>query len=220
MRYIYRHIRLDKNEPFYVGIGSDTKGYYSRAYRHDNRNPHWHYIVKLTPWEVDIILIDLEWEEAEDKEKEFIKLYGRRDLGLGTLVNLTDGGPGMSNHLASEELKTKRRLINTGRKHTGEHKAKVRAKKLGFKLTAEQLEKCRARWKARGPMSKEQRQKIGKGNKGKRKGKFKFYNTYMNPETGVFHFGLKDVAEAYNLNLQTLQIRINNPKYKFPVILV
>ena len=24
MAYLYRHIRLDKNEPFYIGIGSDT----------------------------------------------------------------------------------------------------------------------------------------------------------------------------------------------------
>jgi len=23
MCYVYRHIRLDKNEPFYIGIGSD-----------------------------------------------------------------------------------------------------------------------------------------------------------------------------------------------------
>lgn len=24
MAYLYRHIRLDKNEPFYIGIGSDS----------------------------------------------------------------------------------------------------------------------------------------------------------------------------------------------------
>ena len=30
MAYIYRHIRLDKNEPFYIGIGSDKD--YKRAY--------------------------------------------------------------------------------------------------------------------------------------------------------------------------------------------
>jgi hypothetical protein len=24
MAYVYRHIRLDKNEPFYIGIGSDS----------------------------------------------------------------------------------------------------------------------------------------------------------------------------------------------------
>jgi hypothetical protein len=30
MAYLYRHIRLDKNEPFYIGIGSDKQ--YKRAY--------------------------------------------------------------------------------------------------------------------------------------------------------------------------------------------
>ena len=29
MAYVYRHIRLDKNEPFYIGIGSDKT--YKRA---------------------------------------------------------------------------------------------------------------------------------------------------------------------------------------------
>ena len=29
MAYVYRHIRLDKNEPFYIGIGSDAN--YSRS---------------------------------------------------------------------------------------------------------------------------------------------------------------------------------------------
>jgi len=26
MAYLYRHIRLDKNEPFYVGIGGGVRG--------------------------------------------------------------------------------------------------------------------------------------------------------------------------------------------------
>jgi hypothetical protein len=30
MAYVYRHIRLDKNEPFYIGVGSDSN--YSRAF--------------------------------------------------------------------------------------------------------------------------------------------------------------------------------------------
>jgi hypothetical protein len=32
MAYLYRYIRLDKNKPFYIGIGSDNKGQYKRAY--------------------------------------------------------------------------------------------------------------------------------------------------------------------------------------------
>lgn len=34
------------------------------------------------------------YQEAKVKEIELISLYGRRDLGKGTLVNFTDGGEG------------------------------------------------------------------------------------------------------------------------------
>ena len=37
---------------------------------------------------------DLENEESLQLEKIVIKKIGRRDLGLGTLVNQTDGGDG------------------------------------------------------------------------------------------------------------------------------
>jgi hypothetical protein len=38
MAYIYRHIRLDKNEPFYIGIGSDDKGKYNISSNLSKRN--------------------------------------------------------------------------------------------------------------------------------------------------------------------------------------
>ena len=38
MAYLYRHIRLDNNEVFYIGIGSDSEGYYKRAKSHKYRN--------------------------------------------------------------------------------------------------------------------------------------------------------------------------------------
>ena len=92
MAYLYRHIRLDKNEPFYIGIGSDEK--YKRAYSKNDRNQHWHNIVNKIEYEVEIVLDELSWEEACNKEIEFIKIYGRKDLNEGTLVNMTDGGEG------------------------------------------------------------------------------------------------------------------------------
>jgi len=95
MAYLYRHIRLDKNEPFYIGIGSDDN--YDRANSKNSRNPHWTNITNITDYEIDIMLEDLSWEQACKKEREFIAFYGRKDLGLGTLSNLTDGGEGLSN---------------------------------------------------------------------------------------------------------------------------
>lgn len=92
MAYLYRHIRLDKNEVFYVGIGSNKQGY-QRAYAKTNRSKHWKNIVAKTNYEVEIFLDDLPREEAIVKEKEFIALYGRKCDG-GTLCNLTIGGEG------------------------------------------------------------------------------------------------------------------------------
>lgn len=105
MAYVYRHIRLDKNEVFYIGIGSDEN--YERASTPKNRNRYWHNIVNKTPYEVEIILDELTWEEACEKEKEFIKLYGRKDLKEGTLVNMTDGGEGAVGVLVSESTRQK-----------------------------------------------------------------------------------------------------------------
>jgi hypothetical protein len=109
MAYVYRHIRLDKNEPFYIGIGSDEK--YQRAdYKGTRgRNKYWHRIVGKTDYEVQIILDDLTFEESLEKEQEFIALYGRVNNKTGILCNLTDGGEGTKGLVVSEETREKQR---------------------------------------------------------------------------------------------------------------
>jgi len=109
MAYLYRHIRLDSNIPFYVGIGSDSEGEYKRANTKKGRSYSWKDITKNTSWKVDILLDNLSWEEACLKETEFIKLYGRKDLNQGTLVNFTDGGEGQYGRKDSEETKLKKK---------------------------------------------------------------------------------------------------------------
>ena len=121
---VYRHIRLDKNEVFYIGIGKNL----SRAFDKRQRNRYWKFITNKTKYRVDILFDDLSKEEASDKEKEFIKLYGRKDLGLGTLVNMTDGGDGLNNiskelkKRISDKLKNKNCSYFKGKKHTDETK--------------------------------------------------------------------------------------------------
>lgn len=130
--YVYRHIRLDKNEPFYVGVGSDKK--YRRAYYKGTRgrNPYWHRIVAKTDYEVEIILDGLTFEESLKKEEEFVNLYGRINNKTGILCNLTDGGKGTKGVLISEE--TRERLKNAIRppqtKEQIEKTAKSRWKKI------------------------------------------------------------------------------------------
>lgn len=90
--YLYRHIRLDKNEPFYVGIGKKKKNRnyyesyeteYERAFS-KFRPQHWKNINNKTEIIVEILYESNSLEEIRIKEIEFIKLYGRKDLELGS----------------------------------------------------------------------------------------------------------------------------------------
>lgn len=117
---VYRHIRLDKNEPFYIGIGSPK-----RPYTTDSRTKYWHNIVKKTDYRVDILFDNLSFEKAKEKEKEFIKLYGRKDLGLGSLINMTDGGDGVIGLKHSIESRKKMSDSLRGRKLTKEQKINI-----------------------------------------------------------------------------------------------
>lgn len=124
--YVYRHIRLDKNEPFYIGIGN--KKNYSRAYENkpDRRNVIWRKIFNKTSIRIEILLEGLNKNQASEKEREFIKLYGRKDLGNGLLCNMTDGGDGIWNCKRSKETKEKLRKSKIGDKNPmyGKHPSK------------------------------------------------------------------------------------------------
>ena len=114
MAYLYRHIRLDKNEPFYIGIGSDMTN--KRANERARRSELWKKIVAKSDYEIEILFDDITYNEAKLKEIEFIKLYGRIDLNNGTLANLTDGGDGTIN--PSQESRLKMSQIHKGRKNS------------------------------------------------------------------------------------------------------
>tara|TARA_R110000868_G_C10592002_1_gene739676 strand:- start:69 stop:668 length:600 start_codon:yes stop_codon:yes gene_type:complete len=103
MTYVYRHIRLDKNEPFYIGIGSDTN--YQRAYSKSSRNVLWKKVVNVTDYQVEIIMDNLTKDIAKQKEIEFILLYGKKINKTGTLVNITDGGESGSGFKHTQEAK-------------------------------------------------------------------------------------------------------------------
>jgi hypothetical protein len=102
MAIVYKHIRLDKNEVFYIGIGE----FESRAYDKFLRTNYWKNIAKKG-YIVEILFKDLTWEQACQKERELIAFYGRKDLGVGSLVNLTDGGQGPKGVIRSKETRNK-----------------------------------------------------------------------------------------------------------------
>lgn len=127
--YLYRHIRLDKNEPFYIGIGTKIKIFntfqmeYKRAFSKNNRNKHWHNIINKTDYKVEILLESNDYKWIKQKEIEFITLYGREDLKLGSLVNWTNGGEGTVN--LNIEIRKIMSEKATGRKQSEEAKKKI-----------------------------------------------------------------------------------------------
>lgn len=152
MSIVYRHRRLDTFEVFYIGIGKTEK----RAYSKKNRNKWWKNIILKTEYSVEIIIEDVSWKEAQEVEVLLISEYGRRDLGLGNLVNLTNGGEGTQGIIVSDKTKQNMSISATGRKHSEESKEKNRIasanvseetkfkrylKNKGLKRTPEQCER-------------------------------------------------------------------------------
>lgn len=146
--FLYRHIRCDTNEVFYIGIGTkqveNSNSSYYRAYTKHGRNKHWKNIVNKTNYIVEILLESNNREFIIEKEKEFILIYGRKDLNKGTLVNFTDGGEGNIN--ASLELRNRFSNIRKGTSQTKDWIEKRIAPLRGRKKSKEEIKKG---WDAR-----------------------------------------------------------------------
>lgn len=135
--YVYRHIRLDKNQPFYIGIGKCDNYNYRRAYSKNDRNDHWVHIVSKTEYEIEILLDDLSREEAIQKEIEFINLYGKSIDG-GILCNISDGGLGGDNGIESN---LKKSIKLKGHHVSEETRKKLRQKAIGRNATEDTKKK-------------------------------------------------------------------------------
>jgi NUMOD3 motif len=115
--------------PVYVGKGSGR-----RAGRKDNRNAKIDALISfggtLAPVKVKEGMTE---SEAFECEKALIQFHGREDLGLGTLLNLCDGGVAVINMAA--ETRAKISAAKLGKPLSAEHRAKLSAAKLGNKHT-------------------------------------------------------------------------------------
>ena len=110
--YVYIHRRKTDGQIFYVG-----KGQGQRAWDTVSRNKFWHNVVKKHEHIVEIVSHGLQEWYAFELESELIFLYGRSDLNLGPLVNMTDGGDGASGSVRSEELRLRMSFANQGNKN-------------------------------------------------------------------------------------------------------
>jgi hypothetical protein len=169
MSYIYKHIRKDTNQIFYIGLGKNKKRMDSKY----SRNKHWHSITKKTEYYSEIIEDNLTWEIACEREIFWIKFYGRLDLNLGPLVNKTNGGEGVVGRIMPEEQKEILRNLRKGSKTSDETKEKLRIKQQGRKYTDEDKKKISESLKGK-LKSDEHKKNISKGGKGiKRTEEFK-----------------------------------------------
>lgn len=94
------YVYIDKKpcgEVFYVGKGN------ARRIKQEKRNRHHSFVIKkYSDWTREIVFVGSE-NDCLQKEIELVNLYGRKDLGLGTLVNLCDGGQGALKYIRTEK---------------------------------------------------------------------------------------------------------------------
>lgn len=119
--YIYRE---PCGDPFYVGKGTGKRAFFEKNKTVEGRIRK----LKSQGMSHDIEIINTTCEIAALwLERVLIKAFGRKDLGEGTLLNLTDGGEGSSGWKQSPETVAKRVAKNTGKKRSPELKAKMKA---------------------------------------------------------------------------------------------
>jgi len=165
MEDFYTYIYYDpsrNNEPFYVG-----KGIKQRAWKHlfrKNMHPFTQRLQLLKRNNIKPIIglyAGLDEELAHLVEMELITKFGRKDLNLGPLLNLTDGGEGNAGKIIS--LTTRERMSRrlSGVPKSLEHKKHISESTLG-----------RIPSNKGSSMTAEQRAKIGKANSGSKNGMF------------------------------------------------
>lgn len=160
--YVYILYRPWNNEPCYVGKGQGDRvnWHFQVAGKHYNRRLA--NILKkaggIVPHQI-VFQTDNE-QEALTEEIRLIAFYGRADLGLGPLCNLTNGGEGTSGVLFTEERRSKMsaalkgrtfsdetlakmRLSANGKVVSSETRARMSAAHIGKKLSADTIEKMR-----------------------------------------------------------------------------
>lgn len=195
MAYVYQHIRLDTNEVFYIGISKNKDSDYKRANSKKYRNKYWHNIVNKVGFFVEIIFDNITIKEAIQKEIDLINNFGRKDLGNGALVNMTDGGEGLLN--MSEETKQKLRDRNTGKtienhwSKTEDGKLRIRQWTAGNKNPA-----CRP----------EVAKKISDAKKGKKNPKLSEYGKTRVAELNAFYG--KTHSDEFKQKMRELKIGV------------
>lgn len=142
--YTYVYHDPERNHPIYVGKGSGHRAYVHLKGAKNKRLDRRIVILRESGLEPRIEIFHHESDAAALKhEVELIAKFGRADLGLGTLYNLTDGGDGPKNpgpearRKMSEAVKGNKRRL--GKHHSSETKERLRFTSSQHKHTKESL---------------------------------------------------------------------------------
>lgn len=126
MNNFYVYMYSDTGDTsFYIGKGCGQR---YKVLKHLHRNTTNKFLKKkilkigIDNVQIKFLHKDLTEDVAIQFEIFYIGLYGRRDLGLGTLCNLSDGGEGSSGYIFSEESKRKMSLAKVGKVLSAEAK--------------------------------------------------------------------------------------------------
>jgi predicted GIY-YIG superfamily endonuclease len=153
--YLYYHRNPTTQKIFYVGIGTNKRAWDFTS----GRNSHYkNYIKKYGEPVVDIVKENITKEEACSLEIELITKYGRKGIELnGILLNKSIGGE----------------IIALGNRFTEEQKQKIVQAKTGqkYNILKGRIHGSKGKPKPDGFMSDEMKEKISKGNKGKKHSK-------------------------------------------------
>jgi len=136
--YQYGEYHFDY-EPFYVGKGKGKRYYDHIKRRKSYKTPAAKKVCSLVEnGTIPTILIyedGLNSANAFELEINMIKTIGRRDLGIGPLLNLTDGGDGVSNVSIQTREKLRNRIVSE------KTKDKIRKKRAEQVFSEESIKK-------------------------------------------------------------------------------
>jgi hypothetical protein len=188
--YVYLHRRLDTNEVFYIGIG--TQKNFKRAYDKKRRSSFWKYVTNKVSYVIDIIYKNISLDKALYYEINLIAMYGRRDLNKGKLVNLTNGGESNKGIVYSDQYKKNMSIVCRGKIVSEETKKKLTI--AGKKRYEKSLENKVLFIRKRKKYSEEILKKTGDAHK----------KLILNIQTGIFYYGIKEASDSCNIPYKRL----------------
>lgn len=191
--YTYAYLRED-GTPYYIG-----KGMGERIYKRGKNE------IKPPKDKSRVIFFkrNITEEEAFKHEIYMISIFGRKDLGTGSLRNRTNGGEGSSGLLVSDETRRKISKARTGTKMTEEHKDKIRQRMMGNN------------WNVGRKLSEETKKKVGEAQKGNQYMKGRKYSEETRKKMSEAHKGNTPTEETRK-KLSQAKKGNQNWKYRKP----